>query len=78
MTGLPDITRKSESERVRSGALGGAEYERLYAGLTQQYFDCKQMAGLAEASGLRVKLTTQEISGQGNSPYRFNISFEKP
>lgn len=28
--------------------------------------------------GLRANATTQEIAGYGNSPYRFNIWFEKP
>ena len=62
---------------MRRSTLGKAEHHRLYAGLAQLYFNRKEMAGLTAAVGLRVKLTTQEKAGCGNSPCRFKICFEK-
>jgi hypothetical protein len=36
------------------------------------------MVAMAAALGLVAQVTTQEIAGYGNSPYRFNLWFEKP
>ena len=36
------------------------------------------MVAMAEALGLVTQVTTQETASYGNSPYRFNLWFEKP
>lgn len=77
ITDLPDFDLRAEGERIRRGTLGEAEYDRLYAGLKHQYFDRERMTGLAESLGLHAETTTQEITGYGNSAFRFNIWFEK-
>ena len=75
---LPDMAMKAESEAVRRGALGEAEYRRLYSGLEHQYFDKGRMLATAGELGVRAEILPQEIAGYGNTPYRFNLWFEKP
>jgi len=78
ITDLPDLATRADAERIRRGALGKGEYDRMYAGLEHQYFERDRMIQNAQRLGLRANATTQEIAGYGNSPYRFNIWFEKP
>lgn len=78
VTDLPDVKMRTESEAFRRGELGQAEYDRRYAGLGHQYFDRDSMISLSEQLGCRATITTQEIAGYGNSPYRFNLWLEKP
>ncbi len=78
VTDLPDAARQQESERIRRGALGEAEYERLYAGLLHLYFDRDAMVKLAATRSAAASVTTQNIEGYANSPNRFNLWLEKP
>lgn len=78
VTDLPDIVFRTDSETFRQGALGREEYERRYAGLEHQYFSRDRMIALCDLEGCSASATTQEIAGYGNSPYRFNLWFEKP
>lgn len=77
VTDLPDQKMRAESEAFRRGELGQEEYARRYAGLGHQYFDRDGMISLSERLGCRATITTQEIAGYGNSPYRFNLWLEK-
>lgn len=78
ITDLPNLATRADAERIRRGALGKGEYDRMHAGLEHQYFERDRMIQNAQRLGLRANATTQEIAGYGNSPYRFNIWFEKP
>jgi cyclopropane fatty-acyl-phospholipid synthase-like methyltransferase len=78
VTDLPDAALRSESETLRRGALGEDEYKRRYAGLDHLHFGRGEMVALGERLGVSVTTSVQEIAGYGNSPYRFNLWFEKP
>jgi len=43
-----------------------------------QYFERWELVAMAEVLGLAAQVTTKEITGYSNSPYRFNLWFEKP
>ena len=78
VTDIPDLALREKHEGLRRNALGDAEYERLYGDLPHRHFDRKQMCNLAQDQGVSADTTTQNIAGYANSPYRFNLWFEKP
>lgn len=77
VTDLPDAALRREAEITRRGALGPDQYDRRYSGLDHQYFSRTEMVSLCARLGVTATTSTQEIAGYGNSPYRFNLWFEK-
>ncbi len=69
---VPDAASRDAAEGLRRGMMPLRDYEAKYAGLHHQYFERDLFRTVADRNGFDAELSSQEIAGYAQNPYRFN------
>jgi 2-polyprenyl-3-methyl-5-hydroxy-6-metoxy-1,4-benzoquinol methylase len=77
VSGVPDISLRNESEKMRRGTLSLNEYEVKYAGLKILYFERHFFEVIAKKHNFSINFLPHEMPGFAQNLFRYDIIFNK-